>query len=157
MFLLVYRCCNLTISPKKVKMTITDAESTIFTGYSISAAGCGQDLANMRAILEFPVTKNRPQLQLWLGIMAGFHVLLCSPQVVKLFDISLPTELLVDSSMVHGDRYILIQWPLGGEEETVNMVWCGSVAVRPSWKNVSPIECKAVCLFWVCCHTDFYL
>lgn len=76
-FHLSLRVCrrhSLMLSRKKVQLTLTDVESIVFAGFSISAVGCSQDPAKIQAVMEFPVPKYRAQVRSWLGLSMGFQL-----------------------------------------------------------------------------------
>jgi hypothetical protein len=60
-----------------------------------------------------------------------------SKKYLKLFHVKLVPNLLGDTSKVHGSGYLMYQTTASGR---VHRIKCGSVAARPSWSRMSPIE-----------------
>jgi hypothetical protein len=72
----------------------------------------------------------------------------------KPFDITLDTELLIDTSKVSGCGYILIQRT---QEGSVHIVRCGSLAAQRGWAGMSPIESECTGIGCAVEHCGYYL
>lgn len=59
----MFRENSLTLSPKKVQVEVIEEVSSIFAGFSASAARCSQDPTKMQAIRDFNTPNNQTKLK----------------------------------------------------------------------------------------------
>jgi hypothetical protein len=79
--------------------------------------------------------------------------ILCSDLLVKSFDPSLPTSLLVDASRLYGVGYALVQHA----QEGTRLISCNSAHLSPAQKNYAMVELEALAIMWGVHNCNYYL
>ena len=95
-----------------------------------------------------------PALTIHTEEFARARELLCSANVVKPFDIALPTELLTVVSRLHGFGYALVQLEVHG---ALRLIQCGSCSLSSAQRNDATVELEASTILWAVVKCDYYL